>query len=140
MANGSRPKTIKRALLPIFDNLNETYFGGLVVAGIGYRNLSIVKGEEIYGWCDITERFIKINSILQDEEVPEFFLEYIVFHEMCHLVYTPTMAEADGHNDTEHNARFRSMERRYPMYKQSAELEQTKMPAILQKWRDYRAK
>jgi SprT-like family len=137
---GNRPKTLERALLPIFDHLNDTYFGGLLVAGIGWRNLSLKQEEVIYGECHFEERFIKINTILKDAEVPDYFLEYVVYHEMCHLMYHPSVATTEGHDNPEHNARFKSIEKRYPMYKQSIDFDETKMPDVVQRWREYRNK
>jgi predicted metal-dependent hydrolase len=66
------------------------------------------------------------------------FLEYVVFHEMCHLVYHPGAAGEDGHEDVDHNPRFQSLEKRYPYYRQAIEFDSTELPAIVEKWRNYR--
>ena len=134
----AKPLISKKALLPIFDRLNDQYFGGLVVAGIGWRNLPIDQGNIVSGECVFDERLIRINHLLKDREVPDYFLDYVVYHEMVHLVYHPGAAELDGHEDPHHNPRFQSIEKRHPFFKQSAEFEASGLLKIADKWREYR--
>ena len=105
-------------LYAIFQTLNERYFGGSVNALITWGKRSRVKrarhtiklGSYAHG-----DRLIRIHPALDRVWVPRYFVEFVIFHEMLHLVYP-----VRTHNDRRelhspdfraHEARFRSFER-----------------------------
>lgn len=108
-------------LIKIFDELNSEYFDGLVYAGIGWRRSKLGKTKVTLGSCSIEERFIRINSILQEPEIPTWFLIGIVHHEMIHAYQESAL----------HNERFQELERQYPLYEWVQDFQLTKLPRIL---------
>ncbi|HEY6050302.1 MAG TPA: SprT-like domain-containing protein, partial [Thermoanaerobaculia bacterium] len=60
------------------------------------------------------QKLIRLHPALDDERVPAHFVEMVVFHEMLHQVFPPTM-EDDGRRCV-HGPEFRAAERRYPGY------------------------
>jgi len=65
------------------------------------------------GFCSPMMRVVGISCALDDVEVPEFVLDYVVFHESLHLAqgYVP--------GQRPHSKKFRSDERRYPKYEEA---------------------
>jgi hypothetical protein len=59
---------------------------------------------------------VVINSLLDDERVPRFYLEYIVFHEVLHEVYPIRRV---GGRWVQHSVEFRLRERKFPRYAQA---------------------
>lgn len=59
------------------------------------------------------KELITIHPHLDRANVPPFFVEAIVFHEMCHEVVGEERA---GGRRRVHTPRFHELERRYPMY------------------------
>src|SRR5690606_31273756 len=75
---------------PIAARLNRRYFGGRlrfditwgrrVPAGRRRRQRQIT-----LGLCHSEDRVIRIHRILDSPDVPLFYLEYVIYHEMAHL-------------------------------------------------------
>ncbi len=101
-------------LKQIFDQLNKTYFNNSIKCDIsfsrrfsGKRTRSIVFGNYNPG-----KNLIRINRALDSESVPEFFIRYIIFHEMLHAhIYL------SGMNSSRHTKIFKKKENRYPELK-----------------------
>ncbi|XDD51853.1 SprT-like domain-containing protein [Leptospira sp. WS92.C1] len=68
------------------------------------------------GHYDPSHKMIVINPILSQPSIPEFVLEYIVFHELLH-VYFPVKRK-NGKNVI-HGKEFKILERKYPDYKKA---------------------
>jgi hypothetical protein len=117
------PKRARRAsLLPqgkvydlrqMWDVVNARHFGGRVTAPITWgkmphkaRRRSIRFGSYMPG-----DHLIRIHPLLDDERVPEWFVRYIVFHEMLHADLG--IEECDGRR-VMHSKEFRAIERTYP--------------------------
>lgn len=60
------------------------------------------------GHCSVLMRAVSISSVLDSEMIPDFVLDYCLYHELCHLKigFDPT-AEKHGEN-------FAELERKYP--------------------------
>ncbi len=58
---------------------------------------------------------IRINPLLDDPEVPLYFLEFIVYHEMLHAV-CPSTVDAAGRCSI-HTPEFRRKERQFPHFR-----------------------
>ncbi|MBX7066877.1 MAG: SprT-like domain-containing protein [Parachlamydiales bacterium] len=67
-----------------------------------------------FGTFDHHTRQIRINPILDDEQVPLYFLEYIVYHEMLHAL-CPSKMDGSG-RCTVHSKEFREKERQFPRF------------------------
>jgi hypothetical protein len=74
-----------------------------------------------FGTYDRVCRQIRINAILDDPQVPLYFLEFIVYHEMLHAL-CPSKMDSFGRCWV-HTAEFRSKERQFPQYQAAKEWE-----------------
>ena len=118
-----KPESVERDLLKVFDELNQQYFNNQIVAGIGWRRMRTRKKYITVGLCSIHERFIEINIILKDKRVPYWFLKYIVYHEMLHLVH------GLGHSEP-----FLTEEKTYPDYERSAKFFEEDIVDVYDDW------
>lgn len=69
---------------------------------------------------------VKVNRVLDREDVPLSFVRYIVFHEMLHHLYPPKRGKR-GRRDI-HHSEFRTHERRFQEFDQAK--------AFLRQWRE----
>lgn len=106
-------------LAAIMDDLNVRFFGGSVEAAITWgrarassrrrrRRRHITLGS----YCR-RRKIITIHPHLDREGIPRYFVEAIVFHEMCHQV---AGEERAGGVRRIHTPKFKELERRYPMF------------------------
>lgn len=100
----------------IFDELNRTFFNGLMAQpalswgpAAARRNL---------GHYDPAHNTILISRIFDSPRVPRFALAYVMYHEMLHLKYPVRM---NGDRRCVHSAEFRADERRFPLWKEAEE-------------------
>ena len=98
----------------IFDSLNFWYFGGRVEKPA--LTWSPRKSYHILGHHDSTHNTISISRSLDSKFVPRFVVEYVLFHEMLHLVH-PTVHQ-NGRR-YHHTAVFRRDERRFAHFHQA---------------------
>ena len=75
-----------------------------------------------FGTYDKHSRQIRINPLLDDPEVPLYFLEFIVYHEMLHAVCHSKM-DTSGRCSV-HTREFRERERLFPHFQKAKEWEQ----------------
>lgn len=66
-------------------------------------------------------RTISIHPVLDSPEVPEYFVEYIVYHELLHVLVPPVRG-AGGRRDV-HNAEFLRRERLFYRYREARNYE-----------------
>jgi hypothetical protein len=101
-----------------FERLNLRFFQGGIQARIGWgrtpprrRRKSIRLG--VY---DHQTREIRIHPALDRPEVPTFFVEFIVFHEMLHQLFP----SPPGRGRRVHHPRaFRDREKAFPLYEEA---------------------
>jgi hypothetical protein len=77
-------------LQELFDGLNETYFGGRIKARItwGPRSRRRRARDSIQlGSYTMEDGLIRIHPVLDAKDVPQFFVEWIIYHEMLHEVH-----------------------------------------------------
>jgi hypothetical protein len=117
-------------LQAIFDELNRDLFGGTVDAAIGWgreaprrRRRSIKMGTYFHD-----TRVIRIHPALDRPEVPDYFVRFIVFHEMLHHVIPPVLA---GGRRISHTPEFRRRERAYPDYERAIAWERKHLTLLL---------
>ena len=58
-------------------------------------------------------RVVAISSVLDNEKVPDFVHEYVLYHELLHL------EDGLGAGRRHHPASFRARERMYPRWRES---------------------
>jgi len=136
------PKERNTNLLRRFDKINLEYFGGRSCGGIGWRTFPLGKSDDTAGIitqaeCIFTERFIKVNSVLDDVRVPVWYLDFVIYHEMLHLQHGPQQYSEDGYSHP-HDLRFQCLEISHPNYKRALEFEQKRLARIVLSWRRWR--
>ena len=104
-------------LQEIFDRLNRRYFGGRVQAHITWarqtRPQRRARRSIKLGSYHSQRQLIRVHPVLDADWVPEYFVSYIVYHEMLHQVVPPQ--SVSGRRDF-HGPKFRAHERRFEQY------------------------
>src|SRR5947209_7212444 len=95
----------------IFGRLNRRYFDGEIVKPV--LTWSQRRARNILGHHDAAHETITINKTLDSREVPEWFVEYILFHEMLHIKHPARLIKGRRHY---HTPAFRTDEQRFPHY------------------------
>lgn len=70
-----------------------------------------------FGHQDAAHDCIVISRVLDDPDVPEFVLDYVVYHELLHIAHPPVMGT--GNKRIVHHKTFRQAEARYPQRKEA---------------------
>jgi predicted SprT family Zn-dependent metalloprotease len=102
-------------LKEIFDSLNNNYFGGGITASIswGKRNSrKEVRKRTLGSYCGHSNT-IRINPVLDRKNVPHYFIEYVIYHEMLHSAVT---WEKKNSRKSVHTSEFRKRERLFKKY------------------------
>ena len=118
-------------LAEIYAALNELHFGGSVRARIGWgrrgpagRRRSIKMGVYFHD-----QRVIRIHPALDDGRVPRYFVEMVVFHEMLHQIFPPSIDRAGRR--IVHGPEFRAAERNYPGFQRARAWEKAHLHLLL---------
>jgi hypothetical protein len=119
-------------LKELFDGLNHRFFQGGVTARIGWgRAWSKRRRRSIrLGVYDHAAREIRIHSALDQPDVPRFFVEYIVFHEMLHQLFPSPRARG---RQVHHPPAFKDREKAYPHYTAALAWEKENLNALLRR-------
>jgi hypothetical protein len=115
----------------IYDRLNAQMFGGELEARItwgpgaaaGRRRRSIKMGS-----FAVEDRVIRIHPALDQESVPEFFVSWIVFHEMLHGKHE--VRRTNGRRRF-HTHEFLTEERTFPDYARACAWEKAHLDRLL---------
>ena len=91
------------------------------------------RARSILGHHDAAHDTITISKTLDSAEVPEWFVEYILFHEMLHIKHPARVINGRRYY---HTPAFRSEERSYPRYEQA----QQWLDGVFRKGRELRAR
>ena len=118
-------------LQKVYDRLNARFFaGGLRVPLTWGRGVGRARrGGLTFGSYDPVLRLIRIHPVLDRGDVPLFFLESVVYHEMLHhhLGGVPDRAGRTVY----HSRAFRAAEARYPSYREALAWEKENLPHLL---------
>jgi hypothetical protein len=78
-------------LKEIYDQLNGQYFDGKLDLAIGWFGAprSLSKTRIVFGAYLPDRRWIKIHRILDQKNVPLYFVSFVIYHEMLHHVVPP---------------------------------------------------
>lgn len=110
----------------IRDTINAEYFDTPLELPITwFGSGKIPKSSVVFGSYTYEMKLVKVNRVLDREDVPLSFVRYIVFHEMLHHIYPPKRGKR-GRRDI-HHIEFRTHEQIF------RELDQAK--AFLKLWR-----
>lgn len=111
------PKGAVHDLEEVFEDLNQKYFGGMMVRPeLGW---SFVRSRSRLGHFDPSHGMIMISRIFDDPRVPKITLEYVMFHEMLHLHYPV------DHTRTRrcvHTKEFKAHEKQFPGFEEAKAL------------------
>lgn len=81
-----------------------------------------------FGSYDFEQRLIRIHPALDETWVPNYFVEFVVFHELLHSIFPP---RANAARRSLHPAEFRERERKFPMYDEAIAWENANIRRIL---------
>jgi hypothetical protein len=118
-------------LRKIFDQLNERHFRGRLrgyKVMWGRRRKHRPKDYFVFGTIQEEDRVIRINPLLNQPFVPQWFLRYVLYHEMLHSVVPD---ENCGGRRRVHTAEFNRRERAYPRYRQARRWEDENLARFL---------
>ena len=104
-------------LLPVFDAINQEYFGGGISAGItwGRSGGSRVRKRTL-GSYSCRTKTIRINPSLDRKSIPAYYVAYVVYHEMLHADIG--VEERNGRRCV-HSREFRRRERLFRHYEKA---------------------
>jgi predicted metal-dependent hydrolase len=100
----------------MFERLNRLYFDGQLEKPT--LTWSQRRTRRILGHHDSVHDTIVISKTLDARDVPSWFVEYILFHEMLHIKHPARLI--DGRRYYHTNA-FRAEEQRFPRYREAQE-------------------
>lgn len=95
----------------MFARLNRTYFGGKLTKPI--LTWSQRRTRRILGHHDPVHDTIVISKTLDSKDVPEWFVDYILYHEMLHVKHPARLINGRRYY---HTSAFRADEHRFPYY------------------------
>ncbi|HEX2583029.1 MAG TPA: hypothetical protein VHL30_02825 [Chlamydiales bacterium] len=117
-------------LQQIYTRLRKKYFSETYDASIGWaERRSQGKYRSItFGSYDRHRHQIKINPLLDHPEVPLFFLEFVVYHEMLHAVCEP-ITDNQGRTWV-HTKEFKAKEKLHPFFESAKEWEKKSLKLL----------
>ena len=117
-------------LKALYDAVNAAHFQNLIQARIGWGRMPPRRRRKSIrlGVYDHQTREIRIHPALDRPEVPAFFVEFIVFHEMLHQLFP---SNARGGRRVHHPRAFRERERTYPHYAAALRWERENLSVLL---------
>jgi len=123
-------------LRPIADRLNERFFDGKLKFEISWSRRPVRRPRRLrnitLGTCHSHQRLIRIHPILDDERVPLYYLQYIIYHEMAHLV-APSRVSQSGRL-LHHHADFYEVERGFSRYRSAIEWQERCLTGLMKSW------
>ena len=98
----------------LFDQLNFQYFFGLMAKPALGWSLRVSRGT--LGHYDQSHHTIVLSKRLDSADVPQFAVEYVLYHEMLHVKH-PTLHHAGRR--CVHTAEFKASEKRFEKFKEA---------------------
>ena len=119
-------------LRAIFDKLNARYFRNRLkdyAIVWGRKRQSRPRNEIVFGTIQEDDRIIRIHPLLDRQMVPTWFLEYVVYHEMCHAVVADKYDSAGRR--IVHHEKFFERERRFHWFRRAKAWEEDNLGRFL---------
>jgi hypothetical protein len=118
-------------LTAVYAALNQRFFGGALSVPITWgRGVGRARrGGLTFGSYDPVLALIRIHPVLDRPDVPRYFLESVVYHEMLHhhMGGVPDRAGRTVY----HTRAFREAEARYPRHQEALAWEKANLPGLL---------
>ncbi|MBN2430966.1 MAG: hypothetical protein JXQ27_05795 [Acidobacteria bacterium] len=109
----------------LFQRVNDELLDGAVaVARLGWSRRP---ARRKMAWYLMDEDCIVVSRWLDDPRIPEYFLEFVLYHEMLHVLFP---ARRRGRRLMYHHREFRTMERAFPRYEEVRRFEE-RLPRLL---------
>jgi predicted metal-dependent hydrolase len=127
-----RPAGRVHDLQDIFDRLNRRYFEGMLQARITWGP-AVFRAQQRsikMGSFSVEDRIIRVHPALDRAEVPLFFVEWIVFHEMLHGRHE---IRRSGRRRCFHPREFLSQEREFSDYARASAWEKENVDRLFQR-------
>jgi hypothetical protein len=118
-------------LTEVFARLNRRFFAGKLKVPITWGRGSgrARRGGLTFGSYDPVLALIRIHPVLDRREVPLYFLESVVYHEMLHH-HLGGVPDSTGRT-VYHSRPFREAEARYPAHRAALAWEKENLPHLL---------
>ena len=119
-------------LRALFDKLNAKYFRHRLHDYIivwGRKRKGRPRDEIVFGSIQEEDRMIRIHPLLDRAFVPAWFLEYVIYHEMCHAVVRDEYDPA-GRRIVHHD-KFYARERRFHWWRRAKQWEDENLARFL---------
>lgn len=115
------------------DEVNRDYFDGQLKVNITWSRgaRETITGRRrhiIFGSYEKRHALIRIHPALDSADVPEFFVKFVIHHEMLHHVLDPL--PQPGGRRCIHTPEFKNKERRHPDFKRAMEWERLFMQGL----------
>ncbi len=109
-------------LYDIYRRLNKNYFDNKLDLNItwGKRSSKTYVKKRQLGSYNKKDKLIRINPVLDNKKVPDFYIEFIVYHEMLHAVLDTKMANK---RRIVHSREFKEKERHFYRYEDAIKWE-----------------
>jgi hypothetical protein len=108
-------------LKTLYHKVNQEYFQNkldLSITWFGTRRQKN-RSQVTFGLYHDPLKLIKINRLLDNREIPEYFVSYVIYHEMLHNLY-PSYYDANGKRRI-HNREFKERELQFRYYDNAQE-------------------
>jgi predicted metal-dependent hydrolase len=124
-------------LVPVLERVRQRYFGGIGDVAIcwGAARVSASRRRRrartrsrALATYSFDDRTIRVSPVLDSARVPEFVLEWIVYHEMLHHVLP---CENGNGRRRLHTRRFRALERGFERYGEAQAWEKANLDWLL---------
>lgn len=125
-----RPGGAHHDLRAIFDGLNRDWFNASIDARITWGPVAARRARRSIkmGSFAVEDKIIRIHPVLDQPDVPAFFVAWIVFHEMLHGKHDIVR---QGRRRIFHSAAFMDEERQYPDYERATAWEKANLDRLL---------
>lgn len=117
-------------LKEIFDNVNKEYFGKkLNLAITWFGQPRVISGSKVtFGLYSDPLKLIKIHRLLDHKRFPEYFVSFVVYHEMLHYC-CPSHVDRKGTRHI-HSKEFKMREKEFHDYDRAQEFLKNNQRAI----------
>jgi hypothetical protein len=117
-------------LRELFNKLNREHFQNGIQARIGWGRMPGQRRRKSIrlGVYDHQTREIRVHPALDRPDIPLFFVEFIVFHEMLHQLFPSPLSRGRRNH---HPRAFRERERAFPKYELALKWEKENLRILL---------